>query len=179
MAFLNQHSNEAASQDGEGKAVYGASAQQRLKKVDFSQVPCDDLASLEELSLRLEDVVLGRVLAIFRQPSKNLTGCSMSGFHTARGVSTAPCVAGLRDREPLAARASKLKFRLGLPKAARKVLETLPKRAWIGLRPQRPDGRGRIRTPCSNPQPHPGNPRPRWSTSSSPRRFWSTTTSSG
>jgi hypothetical protein len=53
MAFLNQHSNEAASQDGEGKAVYGASAQQRLKKVDFSQVPCDDLASLEELSLRL------------------------------------------------------------------------------------------------------------------------------
>jgi uncharacterized protein len=52
-AFLNQHSNETASQDGEGKAVYGASAQQRLKKVDFSQVPCDDLASLEELSLRL------------------------------------------------------------------------------------------------------------------------------
>jgi len=52
-AFLNQHNNETASQDGEGKAVYGASAQQRLKKVDFSQVPCDDLASLEELSLRL------------------------------------------------------------------------------------------------------------------------------
>jgi len=52
-AFLNQHSNETASQDGEGKAVYGASAQQRLKKVDFSQLPCDDLASLEELSLRL------------------------------------------------------------------------------------------------------------------------------
>ena len=27
-----------------GKAVYGASAQQRLKKVDFSEVPLDDLA---------------------------------------------------------------------------------------------------------------------------------------
>ncbi len=49
--FLDQPSNEAASQDA--KVVYGASAQQRLKKVDFSDVPCDDLASLEELSQRL------------------------------------------------------------------------------------------------------------------------------
>jgi hypothetical protein len=49
--FLDQPSNEAASQDA--RAVYGASAQQRLKKVDFSDVPCDDLASLEELSQRL------------------------------------------------------------------------------------------------------------------------------
>lgn len=49
--FLDQPSNEAASQDA--KAVYGASPQQRLKKVDFSEVPCDDLASLEELSQRL------------------------------------------------------------------------------------------------------------------------------
>jgi uncharacterized protein len=51
--FLDQPANAAAGQDGKGKAVYGASAQQRLKKVDFSEVPCDDLASLEELSLRL------------------------------------------------------------------------------------------------------------------------------
>ena len=51
--FLDQPGNEAAAQDGNGKAVYGASAQQRLKKVDFSEVPCNDLASLEELSLRL------------------------------------------------------------------------------------------------------------------------------
>ena len=51
--FLDQPGNGAAGQDGKGKAVYGASAQQRLKKVDFSEVPCDDLASLEELSLRL------------------------------------------------------------------------------------------------------------------------------
>lgn len=49
--FLDQPGNEATPQDG--KAVYGARAQQRLKKVDFSEVPCDDLASLEELSLRL------------------------------------------------------------------------------------------------------------------------------
>ena len=51
--FLDQPGNQAAPQDGNGKAVYGASAQQRLKKVDFSEVPCNDLASLEELSLRL------------------------------------------------------------------------------------------------------------------------------
>jgi uncharacterized protein with von Willebrand factor type A (vWA) domain len=51
--FLDQLANAAAGQDGKGKAVYGASAHQRLKKVDFSEVPCDDLASLEELSLRL------------------------------------------------------------------------------------------------------------------------------
>ena len=51
--FLDHPGNGTAGQDGQGKALYGASAQQRLKKVDFSEVPCDDLASLEELSLRL------------------------------------------------------------------------------------------------------------------------------
>jgi uncharacterized protein len=51
--FLEQPGNQAAAPDGTGRAVYGASAQQRLKKVDFSEVPSDDLASLEELSLRL------------------------------------------------------------------------------------------------------------------------------
>jgi hypothetical protein len=53
IVFLDQPGNVAAGQDGKGKGVYGASAQQRLKKVDFSEVPCDDLAALEELSLRL------------------------------------------------------------------------------------------------------------------------------
>jgi len=51
--FLDQPGHGAAEQGGNGKAVYGASTQQRLKKVDFSQVSCDDMASLEELSLRL------------------------------------------------------------------------------------------------------------------------------
>jgi uncharacterized protein with von Willebrand factor type A (vWA) domain len=51
--FLDRPGNNAAAQDGSGKAVYGASAQQRLKTVDFSEVPCDDLAMLEDLSLRL------------------------------------------------------------------------------------------------------------------------------
>jgi hypothetical protein len=51
--FLDQPANAAAGQDGKGKAIYGARAQQRLKKVDLSEVPCDDLASLEELALRL------------------------------------------------------------------------------------------------------------------------------
>src|SRR5215469_9914759 len=37
----------------EGKTVVGASARERLATVDFSQVPQNDLARLEELSLRL------------------------------------------------------------------------------------------------------------------------------
>jgi uncharacterized protein len=57
IVFTNQPGNPATAHsdegDGDGKAVYGASAQQRMKKVDFSEVPCDDLATLEELSLRL------------------------------------------------------------------------------------------------------------------------------
>ena len=50
---LGQASENAPLSDTKGRAVYGASAQQRLKKVDFSEVPYDDLAVLEELSLRL------------------------------------------------------------------------------------------------------------------------------
>src|SRR6516162_10767879 len=43
----------ASSPEGEGQAVSGASAQRRIQKMDFSNVPQDDLASLEEISLRL------------------------------------------------------------------------------------------------------------------------------
>ena len=42
-----------ASQDNEGKLVSGASSQQRLKRVDFSEASQADLAALEDLSLRL------------------------------------------------------------------------------------------------------------------------------
>jgi uncharacterized protein with von Willebrand factor type A (vWA) domain len=64
--FTNQAGSPTTVHDGDGKAVYGASAQQRMKKVDFSEVPCDDLASLEELSLRL----LRRMsLRLSRRPS--------------------------------------------------------------------------------------------------------------
>lgn len=49
--FLDQPGDDPSAEGA--KAVYGASAQQRLRKVDFSEVPCDDLASLQELSLRL------------------------------------------------------------------------------------------------------------------------------
>jgi len=38
---------------GEGQAVSGASAQRRIQKMDFSNVPQDDLAALEEISSRL------------------------------------------------------------------------------------------------------------------------------
>ena len=51
--FLDQPGSETSTRDGEGRAVYGASAQQRLKKVDFSAVRHDDLPALEKLSLRL------------------------------------------------------------------------------------------------------------------------------
>jgi len=51
--FTDQTGGSDAAQDGDGKAAFGASAHTRLKKVDFSEVRCDDLAMLEELSLRL------------------------------------------------------------------------------------------------------------------------------
>jgi uncharacterized protein len=38
---------------GESKAAFGASAIERLRKIDFSQVPQTDLAELERVSLRL------------------------------------------------------------------------------------------------------------------------------
>jgi len=51
--LLDGPANEAAVREGDANAVFGASAQQRLKKMDFSDVPCDDLPQLEELALRL------------------------------------------------------------------------------------------------------------------------------
>src|SRR5260370_16789360 len=39
--------------NGERKAAFGASANERLRKIDFSQVPQTDLAELERVSLRL------------------------------------------------------------------------------------------------------------------------------
>ena len=46
-------SSEAVPPDREGKDVSGASVERRLQKVDLSDVPHDDLAALEEISLRL------------------------------------------------------------------------------------------------------------------------------
>ena len=71
--FLGQPGNQTGAADGNAKAVYGASAQQRLKKVDFSQVPFDDLAFLEEISLRLLRRMsqrLSRRLTISRRPTR-------------------------------------------------------------------------------------------------------------
>ena len=42
-----------SSVEGEGKEVAGASAERKLQRMDFSKVPQDDLASLEEISQRL------------------------------------------------------------------------------------------------------------------------------
>ena len=44
---------DSVSTESEGKTVSGASAQQRLRKVDFSEMSHADLAALEQLSLRL------------------------------------------------------------------------------------------------------------------------------
>jgi uncharacterized protein len=52
-ALMVQSSSEDSSPDHEGKAVSGASVQQRLQKVDFSDASHDDLDALERISLRL------------------------------------------------------------------------------------------------------------------------------
>jgi uncharacterized protein len=51
--LLTGKPSEGQSRDAEGKMVLGASAQKRLKTVDFSEVPQNDLARLEEISMRL------------------------------------------------------------------------------------------------------------------------------
>jgi uncharacterized protein len=51
--LITAESGDAASQESEGKLVSGASSQQRLKQVDFSQASHADMAALEQLSLRL------------------------------------------------------------------------------------------------------------------------------
>ncbi len=45
--------DDSPSSDDEGKDVSGASAERRLQKVDLSEVPQEDLAALERISLRL------------------------------------------------------------------------------------------------------------------------------
>ena len=52
-ALMALSSCEASSSNSEGKDVSGASAEQHLQKVDLSDVPHDDLAALERISLRL------------------------------------------------------------------------------------------------------------------------------
>jgi len=51
--LISAQSSDAQSRDSEGKMVSGASSQQRLKRVDFSEASHTDLAALEKLSLRL------------------------------------------------------------------------------------------------------------------------------
>jgi uncharacterized protein with von Willebrand factor type A (vWA) domain len=53
QVLIGLEGSDASPADNEGKLVAGASAQQRLKKVDFSEVSGADLVALEQLSLRL------------------------------------------------------------------------------------------------------------------------------
>jgi len=53
QSLTAESTGDAASPEGEGKTVSGASVLRRVQKMDFSMVPQDDLASLEEISLRL------------------------------------------------------------------------------------------------------------------------------
>jgi uncharacterized protein with von Willebrand factor type A (vWA) domain len=51
--LMDRRHGQPFAQDGAGRTVYGASAQQRLRKVDFSEASCEDIDLLEKLSLRL------------------------------------------------------------------------------------------------------------------------------
>jgi uncharacterized protein with von Willebrand factor type A (vWA) domain len=53
QALTRESIGDEASAEGDSKAVTGASAERRLQKIDFSNVPQDDLAALEEIALRL------------------------------------------------------------------------------------------------------------------------------
>jgi len=52
-ALLGLSGDDASQSERESKAVLGASAQQRLQKVDLADVPVDDLLALEQISMRL------------------------------------------------------------------------------------------------------------------------------
>jgi uncharacterized protein len=53
QALMGLSASDASQAEGGGKSVSGASAQQRLQKVDFANVPDDDLLALEQISMRL------------------------------------------------------------------------------------------------------------------------------
>jgi hypothetical protein len=53
QALMGLSCNGASQTESEGKSVSGASAQQRLQKVDLANVPDDDLLALEQISMRL------------------------------------------------------------------------------------------------------------------------------
>ena len=52
-ALLGLSEGDASQSERESKAVLGASAQQRLQKMDLANVPGDDLLALEQISMRL------------------------------------------------------------------------------------------------------------------------------
>lgn len=52
-ALSSESAGSAEEAKDEGKAVFGASAAERLRKIDFSHVPQSDLATLDKISLRL------------------------------------------------------------------------------------------------------------------------------
>ncbi|MFZ1134129.1 MAG: VWA domain-containing protein [Candidatus Korobacteraceae bacterium] len=53
LLLISAEASDAPSSENEGKLVSGASSQQRLKQVDFSEASHADMAALEQLSLRL------------------------------------------------------------------------------------------------------------------------------
>lgn len=65
--------SDVARAEGTQRAIYGASAQQRLRKVDFSEIPADDLPALEEIAMRLlrrMSLRISRRLAISTRASR-------------------------------------------------------------------------------------------------------------
>ena len=53
QVLMGLSGNDASGTDNEGKSVSGASAQQRLQKVDLADVPDNDMLALEQISLLL------------------------------------------------------------------------------------------------------------------------------
>jgi uncharacterized protein len=53
QTLMGLSGSDASQTDGQGKSVSGASAQQRLQKVDLADVPDHDLHALEQISMRL------------------------------------------------------------------------------------------------------------------------------
>jgi uncharacterized protein len=70
-ALMSLSGSDASQTEGGGKSVSGASAQQRLQKVDLAYVPDDDLLALEQISMRLFRKMSLRLSR--RRKIKNLT----------------------------------------------------------------------------------------------------------
>lgn len=98
--LIGSDSGDASAGEDQGKLVSGASSQQRLKKVDFSEASHADLAALEQLSLRLlrqMNARLSRRMKIEAQGDRVDLRRSIRRSITRGGD---PLVLAYKDRQP-------------------------------------------------------------------------------